>query len=106
MSAKKHSLSRSPPPQLAKLTAKFRDLSLRREVLLNDYTKEHPEVDAVDAELANVAFRNGKRTEVHADHNGRSLAGLGKDGSKQHGVRQWQFRTVFLPSPGCAARWS
>jgi capsular exopolysaccharide synthesis family protein len=43
-----------PSPQLAKLTAKFRDLSLRREVLLNDYTEEHPEVDAVDAELANV----------------------------------------------------
>ncbi len=44
----------NPSPQLAKLTAKFRDLSLRREVLLNDYTEEHPEVDAVDAELANV----------------------------------------------------
>jgi capsular exopolysaccharide synthesis family protein len=43
-----------PSPQLDKLTAKFRDLSLRREVLLNDYTEEHPEVDAVDAELANV----------------------------------------------------
>nr|NIQ91514.1 AAA family ATPase [Deltaproteobacteria bacterium] len=43
-----------PSPQLAKLTARFRDLSLRREVLLNDYTEEHPEVDAVDAELANV----------------------------------------------------
>jgi succinoglycan biosynthesis transport protein ExoP len=43
-----------PSPQLAKLTAKFRDLSLRREVLLNDYTEEHPEVDSVDAELANV----------------------------------------------------
>ena len=43
-----------PSPQLAKLTAKFRDLSLRREVLLNDYTEEHPEVAAVDAELANV----------------------------------------------------
>jgi uncharacterized protein involved in exopolysaccharide biosynthesis len=43
-----------PSPQLAKLTAKFRDLSLRREVLLNDYTEEHPEVDAVDAELFNV----------------------------------------------------
>jgi capsular exopolysaccharide synthesis family protein len=41
-------------PQLAKLTTKFRDLSLRREVLLNDYTEEHPEVGAVDAELANV----------------------------------------------------
>jgi tyrosine-protein kinase Etk/Wzc len=27
-----------PSPQLAKLTTKFRDLSLRREVLLNDYT--------------------------------------------------------------------
>ena len=44
----------NPSPQLAKLTAKFSDLSLRREVLLNDYTEEHPEVDAVDAELANV----------------------------------------------------
>ena len=44
----------NPSPQLAKLTAKFRDLSLRREVLLNDYTEEHPEVNAVDAELANV----------------------------------------------------
>jgi capsular exopolysaccharide synthesis family protein len=43
-----------PSPQLAKLTTKFRDLSLRREVLLNDYTEEHPAVDAVDAELANV----------------------------------------------------
>ncbi|MGD9167436.1 MAG: AAA family ATPase [Syntrophobacterales bacterium] len=40
--------------QLAKLTAKFRDLSLRREVLLNDYTEEHPAVGAVDAKLANV----------------------------------------------------
>jgi capsular exopolysaccharide synthesis family protein len=44
----------NPSPQLAKLIAKLRDLSLRREILLNDYTKEHPEVDAVDAELANV----------------------------------------------------
>ncbi len=44
----------NPSPQLAKLTTKFRDLGLRREILLNDYTEEHPEVDAVDAELANV----------------------------------------------------
>jgi uncharacterized protein involved in exopolysaccharide biosynthesis len=44
----------NPSPQLAKLTAKFRDLSLRREVLLNDYTEEHPAVDSVDAELFNV----------------------------------------------------
>jgi tyrosine-protein kinase Etk/Wzc len=44
----------NPSPQLAKLTARFRDLSLRREVLLNDYTEEHPEVDSVDAELFNV----------------------------------------------------
>ena len=56
----KHSVSKeafyveTPSPQLAKLTTKFRDLSLRREVLLNDYTEEHPEVDAVDAELANI----------------------------------------------------
>jgi succinoglycan biosynthesis transport protein ExoP len=44
----------TPSPQLAKLTTKFRDLSLRREVLLNDYTEDHPEVSSVDAELANV----------------------------------------------------
>jgi capsular exopolysaccharide synthesis family protein len=43
-----------PSPQLAKLIAKFRDLSLRREILLNDFTEEHPEVDVVDAEVANV----------------------------------------------------
>ena len=44
----------NPHPQLEKLTANFRDLSLRREILLNDFTEEHPEVSGVDAELQNV----------------------------------------------------
>ena len=43
-----------PHPQLEKLTANFRDLSLRREILLNDFTEEHPQVSGVDAELQNV----------------------------------------------------
>ena len=43
-----------PPPQLTKLTAKYRDLSLQSKVLLTDYTDEHPEVMALSAELQNV----------------------------------------------------
>jgi uncharacterized protein involved in exopolysaccharide biosynthesis/Mrp family chromosome partitioning ATPase len=43
-----------PPPVLANLIHKFGDLSLRRKVLLNDYTKDHPEVKVLDAELQNV----------------------------------------------------
>ncbi len=43
-----------PPPELAKLIARLRDLSLRRKVLLNDYTKEHPNVEETNAELRDV----------------------------------------------------
>ena len=43
-----------PPPELAKLIAKLRDLSLRRKVLLNDYTNEHPNVEETNAELRDV----------------------------------------------------
>jgi tyrosine-protein kinase Etk/Wzc len=43
-----------PPPELAKLIAKLRDLSLRRKVLLNDYTNEHPQVGETNAELLDV----------------------------------------------------
>jgi succinoglycan biosynthesis transport protein ExoP len=43
-----------PPPELAKLIAKLRDLSLRRKLLLNDYTKEHPQVEETNAELRDV----------------------------------------------------
>jgi len=43
-----------PPPELAKLIAKLRDLSLRRKLLLNDYTKEHPNVEETNAELRDV----------------------------------------------------
>ena len=42
------------PPELAKLIAKLRDLSLRHKILLNDYTQEHPNVDETDAKLRNV----------------------------------------------------
>ncbi|MGD8989690.1 MAG: AAA family ATPase, partial [Syntrophobacterales bacterium] len=44
----------NPPPELAKLIAKLRDLSLRRKVLLNDYTTEHPQVEETNAELRDV----------------------------------------------------
>lgn len=43
-----------PPPELVKLLEQYGDLSLRREVLLNDYTPEHPEVEAMDAKLRKV----------------------------------------------------
>jgi succinoglycan biosynthesis transport protein ExoP len=43
-----------PPPELAKLIAKLRDLSLRRKLLLNDYTGEHPQVEEANAELRDV----------------------------------------------------
>jgi len=43
-----------PPPELAKLIARLRDLSLRRKVLLNDYTGEHPQVEETNAELRDV----------------------------------------------------
>ncbi|MCG6981003.1 MAG: AAA family ATPase, partial [Deltaproteobacteria bacterium] len=43
-----------PPPELAKLIAKLRDLSLRRKLLLNDYTGEHPQVEETNAELRDV----------------------------------------------------
>ncbi|MBW2581630.1 MAG: hypothetical protein JRD00_11995, partial [Deltaproteobacteria bacterium] len=67
-----------PAPQLAKLTAKFRDLSLRREVLLNDYTQEHPEVDAVDAELANVLAEMDKELRSMLATMDSRLQDLGK----------------------------
>ncbi len=43
-----------PPPELAKLIAKLRDLSLRHKILLNDYTQEHPNVEETNAELRDV----------------------------------------------------
>jgi succinoglycan biosynthesis transport protein ExoP len=43
-----------PPPELAKLIAKLRDLSLRHKILLNDYTQEHPIVEETNAELRDV----------------------------------------------------
>jgi capsular exopolysaccharide synthesis family protein len=67
-----------PSPQLAKLTSKFRDLSLRREVLLNDYTEEHPEVDAVDAELANVLSEMDKELRSMLTTMDGRLQDLGK----------------------------
>jgi capsular exopolysaccharide synthesis family protein len=67
-----------PSPQLAKLTAKFRDLSLRREVLLNDYTEEHPEVAAVDAELANVLAEMDKELRSMLTTMDGRLQDLGK----------------------------
>jgi tyrosine-protein kinase Etk/Wzc len=42
------------PPELAKLIAKLRDLSLRRKLLLNDYTGKHPQVEETNAELRDV----------------------------------------------------
>ena len=48
-----------PPPELAKLIAKLRDLSLRRKVLLNDYTREHPKVEETNAELRDVLSEMG-----------------------------------------------
>jgi capsular exopolysaccharide synthesis family protein len=64
-------------PQLAKLTARFRDLSLRREVLLNDYTEEHPEVALVDAELANVLSEMDKELRSMLTTMGGRLQDLG-----------------------------
>ncbi|MGB7066074.1 MAG: AAA family ATPase, partial [Syntrophobacteria bacterium] len=43
-----------PPPELAKLIAKLRDLSLRHKLLLNDYTQEHPNIEETDAKLRDV----------------------------------------------------
>jgi tyrosine-protein kinase Etk/Wzc len=43
-----------PPPELAKLIAKLRDLNLRHKILLNDYTLEHPKVEETNAELRDV----------------------------------------------------
>ncbi|MEE9119966.1 MAG: SH3 domain-containing protein, partial [Syntrophobacteria bacterium] len=42
------------PPELAKLIAKLRDLSLRHKLLLNDYTQEHPNVEETDAKLRDI----------------------------------------------------
>jgi capsular exopolysaccharide synthesis family protein len=67
-----------PSPQLAKLTTKFRDLSLRREVLLNDYTEEHPEVASVDAELANVLSEMDKELRSMLATMAGRLQDLGK----------------------------
>ncbi len=44
----------APPPQLAALNGKLKDLSLQRKVLLNYFTEEHPEVQELDAKLRNV----------------------------------------------------
>jgi succinoglycan biosynthesis transport protein ExoP len=68
----------NPSPQLAKLTAKFRDLSLRREVLLNDYTEDHPEVSSVDAELANVISEMEKELRSMLTSMDSRLQDLGK----------------------------
>jgi uncharacterized protein involved in exopolysaccharide biosynthesis len=68
----------NPSPQLAKLTDKFSDLSLRREVLLNDYTEEHPEVGAVDAELANVLSEMDKELRAMLTRMGGRLQDLEK----------------------------
>jgi len=44
----------NPPPQFGRLSGKLADLTLRRNVLLNDYTQEHPEVKEVAVEIRNV----------------------------------------------------
>jgi capsular exopolysaccharide synthesis family protein len=44
----------NPPPQFGRLSGKLADLTLRRSVLLNDYTPEHPEVKEVSVEIRNV----------------------------------------------------
>lgn len=44
----------NPPPQFGRLSGKLADLTLRRNVLLKDYTENHPEVKEVDVEIKNV----------------------------------------------------
>jgi capsular exopolysaccharide synthesis family protein len=44
----------NPPPQFGRLSGKLADLTLRRNVLLKDYTEDHPEVKEVDVEIKNV----------------------------------------------------
>jgi polysaccharide biosynthesis transport protein len=44
----------NPPPQSSRLSGKLADLTLRRNVLLKDYTEDHPEVKEVDVEIKNV----------------------------------------------------
>jgi tyrosine-protein kinase Etk/Wzc len=61
-----------PPPELAKLIAKLRDLSLRHKILLNDYTQKHPNVEETDAKLRDVLSEmDNELQSVLATLNGR-----------------------------------
>jgi succinoglycan biosynthesis transport protein ExoP len=50
----------NPPPQFGRLTGKLADLGLRRNVLLKDYTENHPEVKELDVEIQNVLAEMNK----------------------------------------------
>lgn len=80
-----------PPPQLTKLTARYRDLSLQRKVLLTDYTDEHPAVMTVGAEIQNVLTEMGHELRSMLDTMDTRLNGL------QTRLAELQAQTMTIP---------
>ena len=66
----------NPPPQFARLSGKLADLTLRRNVLLKDYTENHPEVKEVDVEIKNVLAEMDKELRSVLTSTDRTLQDL------------------------------
>ena len=67
----------NPPPQFGRLSGKLADLTLRRSVLLNDYTLEHPEVKEVSVEIRNVLSEMDKELRSVLSSTDRQLQDVG-----------------------------